>query len=70
MRPCAARLYRGYGWPDAAPDEALSRRLMAMALLHQFADLPLYIRTAGEPAPRDLAALQRRVVGMMAHAHG
>ncbi len=51
-------LYRGYGWPDAAPDEALSRHLLAMALLHQFADLPLYIRTAGEPTPRDLAALQ------------
>jgi hygromycin-B 7''-O-kinase len=52
-------LMRGYGRAGAELDDALSRRLAAMALLHQFADLPLYIRTAGDPPPGDFAALQR-----------
>jgi hygromycin-B 7''-O-kinase len=52
-------LFRGYGYPEAALDSTLSRRLAAMALLHQFADLPLYLRTAGAPEPSNLDELRR-----------
>jgi hypothetical protein len=34
-----------------------------MALLHQFADLPLYIRTAGDPMPRNMGELQEALWG-------
>jgi hygromycin-B 7''-O-kinase len=56
-------LMRGYGYADAGLDAALSRRLAAIALLHQFADLPLYLRTAGDPMPRDMGELQEALWG-------
>lgn len=50
-------LMHGYGYPDTALDASLSRRMAAMGLLHQFADLKYYLGVAGEPAPSCLANL-------------
>jgi hygromycin-B 7''-O-kinase len=57
--PLRRALCRGYGHLDAALNVGFFRKLAAMALLHQFADLPLYVKAAGDPPPPDFAALRQ-----------
>ncbi len=52
---------RAYGYADSAPDAALALRLTAFLLLHRYVHLPEILEVLGPPAPRDPAALARRL---------
>jgi len=58
---CLRALLSAYGYPDAALNEATSRRLLAWGLLHRFTSLPRMLSAVGAPAPVDLDALARRL---------
>jgi hygromycin-B 7''-O-kinase len=52
---------RAYGYAEEGLDEGLALRLTAWLLLHRYVHLPDVLASAGSPAPRDPAALARRL---------
>jgi len=51
-RPALLRAFLlGYGLREEALDDALSARLMALTLLHRFANLPRFVERVGRAAP-------------------
>jgi hygromycin-B 7''-O-kinase len=54
-------LLRGFGYGDADIDEALTRRLMALCLLHRFSDLRKVAIADWEGKARDLDELERLI---------
>jgi hygromycin-B 7''-O-kinase len=54
------RALRVYGYPEAALDDGLSRRLMAYALLHRYSNLRWYLERLPSPGVNSLDALAMR----------
>jgi hygromycin-B 7''-O-kinase len=58
-RQLLRRVLRAYGWPEAGLDDALSCRLMAMALLHRYSHLRWYLERLPLPGATTLEQLAR-----------
>jgi hygromycin-B 7''-O-kinase len=54
------RLLIAYGYRPHQLDDALSRRLLAYALLHRYSDLPWYLKQLPPPPAPTLDALAAR----------